>query len=94
MLILYISCLDESPYYVFFSLVYLTKYTSWFLCFLNFDRLLNRDYTEEENAATDEAEEDGFLKAFKVCGDWLCLVPLLDGILCSEIELKLSFFLT
>ncbi|XP_076940431.1 CHD3-type chromatin-remodeling factor PICKLE-like [Bidens hawaiensis] len=30
------------------------------------DRLLNRDYTEEENAATDDAEEDGFLKAFKV----------------------------
>ena len=30
------------------------------------DRLLNRDYTEEENTAMDEAEEDGFLKAFKV----------------------------
>nr|XP_043610939.1 CHD3-type chromatin-remodeling factor PICKLE [Erigeron canadensis] len=31
------------------------------------DRLLNRDYTEEEeNAAMDEAQEDGFLKAFKV----------------------------
>ncbi|KAI3737951.1 hypothetical protein L2E82_27969 [Cichorium intybus] len=30
------------------------------------DRLLNRDYTEEENAAMDDAEEDGFLKAFKV----------------------------
>ncbi|KAK9068358.1 hypothetical protein SSX86_012470 [Deinandra increscens subsp. villosa] len=30
------------------------------------DRLLNRDYTEEENAAMDDTEEDGFLKAFKV----------------------------
>ncbi|CAH1442278.1 unnamed protein product [Lactuca virosa] len=30
------------------------------------DRLLNRDYTEEENAAMEDAEEDGFLKAFKV----------------------------
>ncbi|KAI7747238.1 hypothetical protein M8C21_002030 [Ambrosia artemisiifolia] len=30
------------------------------------DRLLNRDYTEEENSAMDDAEEDGFLKAFKV----------------------------
>nr|GEV04428.1 CHD3-type chromatin-remodeling factor PICKLE-like [Tanacetum cinerariifolium] len=30
------------------------------------ERLLNRDYTEEENTAMDEAEEDGFLKAFKV----------------------------
>ncbi|KAL8214582.1 hypothetical protein R6Q57_004031 [Mikania cordata] len=30
------------------------------------DRLLNRDYTEEDNAAMDDAEEDGFLKAFKV----------------------------
>ncbi|GKE20210.1 hypothetical protein Tco_1431722, partial [Tanacetum coccineum] len=28
------------------------------------DRLLNHDYTEEENSAMDELE-DGFLKAFK-----------------------------
>ncbi|GJY40424.1 gamma carbonic anhydrase 1, mitochondrial [Tanacetum coccineum] len=49
------------------------------------ERLLNRDDTKEENISMDEAEEDGFLKLFKVSttnGKHLCekgnLKPLLN----------------
>lgn len=58
---LHICCIIDQVYFMHFNILFNFVNGSIFLI-----RLLNRDYTEEENAAMDEQEEDGFLKAFKV----------------------------